>query len=64
MGLEGVRFDERHRPHDSGRRRVNGCPQPGYQLYLTHNRKPLIYHGWADQLVPPDTSISHYEDYP
>jgi feruloyl esterase len=35
---------------------------PDIKPFLAHNGKLLLYHGWADQLVPPDTTISYYED--
>jgi feruloyl esterase len=27
---------------------------------LIHNGRLLLYHGWADQLAPPDATISYY----
>lgn len=35
---------------------------PDLKLFLTHNGKLLLYHGWSDQLVPTETTISYYEE--
>lgn len=35
---------------------------PDIKPFLAHNGKLLLYHGWSDQLVPTETSISYYED--
>jgi feruloyl esterase len=34
---------------------------PNIQPFLAHNGKLLLYHGWADQLVPTETTIGYYE---
>jgi feruloyl esterase len=34
---------------------------PDIQPFLAHNGKLLLYHGWADQLVPTETTIGYYE---
>jgi feruloyl esterase len=35
---------------------------PDIKPFLERNGKLLLYHGWADQLVPPDTTISYYQE--
>lgn len=35
---------------------------PDIQPFLAHNGKLLLYHGWSDQLVPTETTISYYEE--
>lgn len=35
---------------------------PDIKPFLAHKGKLLLYHGWSDQLVPTETSISYYEE--
>jgi feruloyl esterase len=35
---------------------------PDIKPFLAHNGKLLLYHGWSDQLVPTETTISYYEE--
>ena len=35
---------------------------PDIKPFLAHDGKLLLYHGWSDQLVPTETTISYYED--
>jgi feruloyl esterase len=35
---------------------------PDIKPFLAHKGKLLLYHGWSDQLVPTETTISYYED--
>jgi feruloyl esterase len=35
---------------------------PDIKPFLAHNGRLLLYHGWSDQLVPTETTISYYEE--
>jgi feruloyl esterase len=35
---------------------------PDIKPFLAHNGKLLLYHGWSDQLVPTETTITYYEE--
>jgi Tannase and feruloyl esterase len=44
---------------DNGR---TDARNPDIKPFLAHNGKLLLYHGWSDQLVPTETTISYYEE--
>lgn len=40
---------------------IMDATNPYIQGFLAHGRL-ILYHGWADQLVPPESSIKYYEN--
>jgi feruloyl esterase len=42
---------------DSG---LNNAINPDLKPFFSHGGKLLMYHGWADQLIPPENSVNYY----
>jgi hypothetical protein len=42
--------------------RLTDARNPDIKPFLSHNGKLLLYHGWSDQLVPAEWTISYYEE--
>jgi feruloyl esterase len=37
---------------------------PDLKAFIAHGGKLLMYHGWTDQLIPPQNSINYYRSVP
>ena len=41
---------------------LNSTNDPNLKPFFSHQGKLLMYHGWADQIVPPQHSINYFEN--
>jgi len=39
---------------------LNNAINPNLEPFFSHGGKLLMYHGWADQLIPPGNSVNYY----
>lgn len=39
---------------------LNDAINPDLKPFFAHGGKLLMYHGWADQLIPPENSVNYY----
>jgi feruloyl esterase len=39
---------------------LNNAINPNLKPFFSHGGKLLMYHGWADQLIPPENSVNYY----
>jgi feruloyl esterase len=37
---------------------------PDLKAFIAHGGKLLMYHGWTDQLIPPQNSINYFRSVP
>ena len=40
---------------------LNAANDPNLQPFFGRNGKLLMYHGWSDQVVPPENSVKYYD---
>ena len=59
--FRSLNFDKDIAYAESVDKGLNDSNNPNIKPYLASNGKLLMYHGYADQIVPPQNSINYYE---